>query len=215
MRAAYPSLPPSHTLPLYATIPLPMADDGSPSSKQQSIDLPQALPPWLTLPTPPPSPPLSGAPPLSYGNPVRTMPTNATLSDSHSVYLHPILESTLLLRPHMAYEPRKALPADVNNHLSEPATNPGLGYLTIILHPSGRHVPVQPSAIGRGIVRLGDVLHVLRELSAALLEERSHKTQKNANRGPGRKGLWTWMVDGKPVAGYLTIGVEDVVWPRR
>jgi len=115
------------------------------------------------------------------------------------------------------HEPRRPLPADVNKHLSEPATNLGLGFLTIILLPSGHHVQVQPSS-GRGIVTLGDVIQILKELSeqavtygAPILD---HEMRKNASKGPGHKGLWTWMVDGKPVAGYLTIGVEDVVWPR-
>ena len=146
------------------------------------------------------------------------MPTNTTLSDSNAVYLHPILESALLLSPHKMHEPRRPLPAEVNNHMREPATNPGLGYLTIILLPNGRHVPVQPSADGRGIITLGDVLHVLKELSEQAMAYGAHlvdhETRKNASKGLGRKGLWTWDVDGKPVAGYLTIGVEDVVWPR-
>ena len=118
----------------------------------------------------------------------------------------------------MVHEPRRPLPADVNNHLSEPATTPGLGFLTIIL-PSGRHVPVRPPASGRGIVTLGDVLYVLKELSEQALAYGAHVVdhamRKNANKGPGRKGLWTWVVEGKPVSGYLTIGLEDVVWPRR
>jgi len=124
-----------------------------------------------------------------------------------------------MLSPHMIHEPRRPLPADVNNHLREPATNPGLGFLTIILLPDERHVPVQLSAVGWGIVTLGDVLHVLKELSAAFLKERNmaygvdHETRKNGSRG--RKGLWTWTVEGKPAAGYLMIGMEDVVWPRR
>ena len=109
------------------------------------------------------------------------------------------------------------MPADVNNHLSEPATNPGLGVLTIIL-PSGRHVPVQPSG-GRGIVALGDVLYVLRQLSEQAMSYGAHivdhELGKNASKGPGRKGLWTWVVDGKPTAGYLTIGLEDIVWSGR
>jgi hypothetical protein len=128
----------------------------------------------------------------------------------------------------MELELRKPLAADVNNHLSDPATNLGLGFLTI---PSGRDVPVQPSAVGRRTIVLSDVLQVLRNLSAALLEERNfaraereaayrthivdQETQKNASQGPVLKGLWTWVVDGNPVAGYLTICVEDVVWPRR
>ena len=128
------------------------------------------------------------------------------------------------------HEPRRPLPADVNNHLSEPATNPGLGFLSIILLPSGRQVPVQPSTAGRDIVTLGDVLQVLRELGAGLLEGRNvvgaqraiaytahivdQETQKYARKGPIRKGLCAWVVDGEPVAGYLTIGVEDVVWLR-
>lgn len=152
------------------------------------------------------------------------------LSDSNPVYLHPILESALTISPGMMHEPQRPLPADVNNHLSKPATNPGLGFLTIILLPDRRHVPVQPSAGGRGIVTLGDVLHVLKQLGIALLAEQNlaraerevaHRThivdkemQQIVREGPMRKGLWTWMVDGKPVAGYLTISVEDVVWPR-
>jgi len=67
-------------------------------------------------------------------------------------------------------------------------------------------------------VTLGDVFNVLKELSEGAMAREAHivdhETQKNASKGPGRKGLWTWMVDSKPVAGYLTIGVEDVVWPR-
>jgi len=82
-----------------------------------------------------------------------------------------------------------------------------------------RHVPVQPSAGGRGIVTLGDVLHVLKELSEQAMAFGAHivdhGTRKNASNSPGRKGLCTWVVDGKPGAGYLTIGVEDIVWPRR
>jgi len=89
---------------------------------------------------------------------------------------------------------------------------------------------VQPSAFGRGTVTLGDVLQVLKNLSAALIEEQdivgveraaacrahivSQELQENARQGPRAKGLWTWVVDGKPMAGYLTIGVEDVVWWR-
>ena len=89
---------------------------------------------------------------------------------------------------------------------------------------------MQPSAIGRGTVTLGDVLQVLRNLSAALLGEqsvaragreaayRAHavapEIQRNTRQGV-RKGLWTWVVDDRSVAGYLTIDVEDVVWPRR
>jgi len=127
----------------------------------------------------------------------------------------------------MIHRPRKPLPANGNNHLSEPATNPGLGFLTIILLPSGRHAPVEPSAVARGIVTLGDVLHVLKGLNAALRKDqdivrserasayRAHivdqETQGNVRQGPVAKGLWTWVVDGKPAAGYLTIGAEDVL----
>ena len=146
------------------------------------------------------------------------MPIKTTFNKSNAVYLHPILESALQLSPHMMHEPKRPLPADVNNHLREPATNLGLGFLTIILLPDGRHVQVQPSAGGRGIVTLGDVLHVLRDLSERAMAYEAHivdKTQKNANKGPSCKGLWTWVVDGKPVAGYLTIGMEDVIWLRR
>lgn len=141
------------------------------------------------------------------------MPTNTTFNDSNAVYLHPILESALLLSPRMTHEPKRPLPADVNNHLGEPATNPGLGFLTILLL-DGRQAPVQLSAGGCGFVTLGDVLHVLKELSERAMAYGA-QTRKNASKGPGRKGLWTWVVDGKPAAGYLTIGVEDVVWPRR
>jgi hypothetical protein len=176
------------------------------------------------LPSPPQSLSWSDQPPPYYPNPVPTRLANVIFRDSHLVYLHPILESALL------NEHRKPLPADVNNHLGEPATKPGLGFITIILLPIGRHVPVQPSAIGRGTVTLGDVLQVLRNLSAALLGEqnvaragreaayRAHavapEIQRNTRQGV-RKGLWTWVVDDRSVAGYLTIDVEDVVWPRR
>ena len=231
MRAT-PISPPPHTLPLYTTIPLPIVnDDQPPPSMQRSLDSPQRLSPRVMLPSPPQSPPWSGAPPLSSPNRVHTMPTDTVLSNSNPVYLHPILESAVLIPPRTMHEPRRPLPADVNNHLSDPATNPGLGFLTIILLPSGRHVPVQPSSAGRGIITLGDVLQVLRDLNAASLEERNivgtrraapymaqivdQETQENANRGPMAKGLWTWVVGGEPVAGYLTIGVEDVAWPRR
>ena len=78
---------------------------------------------------------------------------------------------------------------------------------------------MRPPGVGHEIVTLGDVLHVLEELSAVLLEERNvFRAERDAAynaRGPVPKGLWTWVIDGKPVAGYLTIGVEDVVWPRR
>ena len=231
MRATQRSSPPSHTLPLYTTIPLPIVDDERPSSRRQPLDSSQTLSPSLTLPSPPPSPPWSGALPPSFPHPVHTIPTNAVLSDSNRIHLHPILESTLFIPPRMMHEPRKPLPVDVNNHLSELVTNPGLGFLTIILLPSGRHVPVQPSAVRSGVVTLGDVLHVLEDLNVALLQERNvvcaereaayrvhivdHKTQKHARQGPMRKGLWAWVVAGRPVAGYLTLGVEDVVWPRR
>ena len=116
-------------------------------------------------------------------------------------------------------EPKRPLPADVNNHLREPATNPGLGFITIILLPSGLHVPIRPSASERGIVTLGDVLHMLKELSEQAVAYGAHivdhEVRKNPNKGLSHKGLWTWAVEGKPVAGYLTLGVEDVVWPRR
>ena len=209
MMAAYPSSPPLHNLPLYPTVPLPMVDDGKPSSKKQSTKTPQTFPPWLALPTPPPSPPLSGVQPQSFGHPAHIMPAKTTFNDSNAVYLHPILESALQLSPHMMHEPKRPLPADVNNRLREPATNLGLGFLTIILLPDGRHVQVQPSAGGRSIVTLGDVLHVLRDLSERAMAYGAHivdhEMRKSASKGPSRKGLWTWMVDGKPVAGYLTI----------
>ena len=208
-----------------------MVDDWPPSSGRQSLDSQQTLSPQFVLPSPPPSPPWSGAPPPSFPYSVHTMPTNTTLCDSNRVHLHPILEYALLIPPRMMHEPRKPLPADVNNHLSEPATNPGLRFLTIILLPSRRHILVQSSASGRSTVTLGDVLQVLKDLSAALREERNavggkrvaaygthivdQETQKYGSRGPVRKGLWTWVVDGNPVAGYLTIGVEDVVWLSR
>ena len=147
------------------------------------------------------------------------MPTKTTLSDSNAVYVHPILECALLLSPHMMHERRRPLPADVNNHLREPATNPGLGFLTIILLPNRHHIPVQPSTGGGGIITLGDVLHVLKELSEQAMAYKAHivdhETQKDASQGPGRKRLWTWVVEGKPRAGYLTIGLEDVVWHGR
>ena len=191
------------------------------------MDSTQTFSPRFMLPSPPPSPPWSCAPPPSS---VHIMPHNAVPSDPDTVYLHPILESALLVPPCMMNEPRKPLPADINNRLSELATTPGLGFLTLILLPGGRHIPVQPSAVGRGTVTLGDVLHVLKELCTALQKDQSivraqrdatyrahivdQETQKNPRQGPVRKGLWTWVVDGKPVVGYLTIGVEDVVWPR-
>ena len=69
----------------------------------------------------------------------------------------------MLIPSYTTHNPLKPLPADVKNRLSEPTTNRGLGFLTIILLPGGCHIPVQPSAVGRGIITLVDMLHVLKE----------------------------------------------------
>jgi hypothetical protein len=103
----------------------------------------------------------------------------------------------------------QALLSEINSHLGEPATNPGLGLVSIAVQPSGHTIPVYASKIvhGVGFVTIGDVLNALRGFNHV----------RNVEVIPGQgtkeeaKGFWTWVVEGKPMTGYLVVDIQDVV----
>jgi len=114
----------------------------------------------------------------------------------------------------------------VNIHVNEPATDPALQFLSVVLLSTGRTIQVLPR-VGAGagssgiIVTLGDVLHILNELSTGKNSSTAlrwgtyyFREGEKAVQVAWSRGLWTRMVHGGPAAGYIFIDEEDLVWGR-
>ncbi|KAG6916771.1 hypothetical protein DXG01_005467 [Tephrocybe rancida] len=215
--------PPPHDRSMYGTIPLP-ADDREmdedrpgllapmPTASQDSL---QSLPSLYsasssslsTWTSSEPTTPLLGAAYESREPTELVLPPN-----QRTMALHPFLQSACASpdAQHTAPSPQvKHLAYEVAQLRDEPATTPSVGFLTLVVDPSGRTMGVHPSApASPHIVTVGDVLDALDANSES-------KTQQRKTRSPRRLAERVSQVLESVNLRWKTEGGEDRPKPWR
>ncbi|RDB27022.1 hypothetical protein Hypma_005115 [Hypsizygus marmoreus] len=177
--------PPPHSRPLYQTIPLPTEDTtdyaiAAAAPTTMSPTSPPPTTPWsmLLAPWPDSSP---------YANCQQFDHIKATSAQFNPIQLHPILERACLSSSLSVLNPLSQLSTDGAQDRSAPATNPSLGYLSIIITRYGATMPVHPSPSNPFVVTVGDVLDALYKVADIIMNE-ENDGQNVGGGGRGKKG---------------------------
>jgi len=154
--------PPFHTRPLYHSIELPEFDDDEPQFGPKEITLNPAGCPILAGSSPPPgtarlSPPANEPAVLEFA-----LQVNALGLYTDTPHLHDMVQRALF-DPSFSLHP---LDPSVARQLWDPATDFDVRGLSILFIESGMTVIIGPSMTNGGVVRVGDVLRVLKTAPA-------------------------------------------------